>query len=88
MSITERYRNRLFKMKNRSQEFYSFDSRSTNQTIESKKSKKNKMVSFNGVEIINVESYKEYNKLEGDLQFETIEKKNSGNCNECNCILI
>jgi hypothetical protein len=50
MSITERYRNRLFKMKNRSQEFYSFDSGTTNQTIETKKSKKNKIVSFNGVE--------------------------------------
>ena len=73
MSITERYKNKLFKMKH-SQEFYSFDSRTTNQTIETKKSKKNKILSFNGVEIINVESYKEYNKLEYDLQFETIER--------------
>ena len=87
MSITERYKNKLFKMKH-SQEFYSFDSRTTNQTIETKKSKKNKIVSFNGVEIINVESYKEYNKIEYDLQFETIEKKYSGDCNDCNCILI
>ena len=89
MSITERFRNKLFKMKNCSQEFYSFDSGTTNQTIEeAKKSKINKKVSFNGVDIINVESYKEFNKIEFYLQFESFENKLSGVCNECNCILV
>ena len=89
MSITQHFRNKLFKLKHNTEEFYSFESRTTNQTIEEpKKPVKNKKVSFNDVEIIDVESYKEYNKFELGLEFESIEKKNSHECNDCQCILV
>ncbi len=92
MSITERYRNKLFKMKQYSYDyFYSFDSRATNQTFEEivkKKKNSNKKVSFVGVEVIDVESYKQHNKLDNNLQFETVENKYFGDCNDCRCIII
>ena len=45
-----------------------------------------KTVTFNGVEIIDVESYKEYNQM-NVLQLESLEK-NSNICKECNCTII
>ena len=91
MSLTERYRNKLFKMKQHSYEFYSFDSRTTNQTSEEivrKKKNSNKKVSFVGVEIIDVESYKQFNKLDNTLEFETVENQYLGKCEDCKCIII
>lgn len=39
------------------------------------------------VEVVNVESYKEYNKLDTLTDLETSEKNNSKKCEDCNCIL-
>ena len=65
------------------------DNNINDNNTQTKRKKSNKRVKFNdNIEIVNVESYKEYNKFEYGLQFETIEKKYSGDCNECNCILI
>ena len=86
MSITEKFRNKLFKKKNYSYEYYSFDSRTTtNQTIEENTSKKTKKkVTFDEyLEIIDIESFKEYNKIDNTLEYETIEKKYTSECNEC-----
>ena len=88
MSFTENFKNKLFKKRNNYTKFYSFYSRTTNQTFEElTKRKKNKTVSFSGVEIINVESYKEFNKLDG-IQIETIEFHITKDCKECDCIII
>ena len=88
MSITQRFRNKLFIKKNIFPDFSSFNSRTTNlNTEENIKKKKNKIVYFNSVEIIDVESYKEYNKLDTLTDLETSEKNNSKKCEDCNCIL-
>ena len=60
----------------------SMDSKQTND--EKSKTNKNKKVCFNGVEIIEVESYKAYNQLTG-LQLESTEK-NMSDCKVCNCV--
>ena len=86
MSVTEKFRNKLFKKKNYSYEYYSFDSRTTtNQTIEENTTKKaKKKVTFDEyLEIIDIESFKEYNKIDNTLEYETIEKKYTSECNEC-----
>ena len=91
MSHTLIYRNKLFNMKQHSYEFYSYDSRTTNQTSEEivkKKKNVNKKVSFVGVEIIDVESYKQFNKLDNVLEFETVENQCFGNCEDCKCTII
>ena len=44
MSITERFRNKLFKKKDKYTDFYSFDSNKTNFTTEKIKKKKDKVV--------------------------------------------
>ena len=68
-------------------DYSSIDSRQTNTTTDEKpKHIKMKTVTFNGVEIIDVESYKEYNQMTG-LQLESLEK-NSNICKECNCTII
>ena len=64
--------------------FSSFDSNQTSasSTLDGEKPKKsiNKKVIFNGVEIIDVESYKLFNQK--DLCFESLE---SNTIEECNC---
>ncbi len=68
-------------------DYSSIDSRQTNTTTDEKpKLIKMKTVTFNGVEIIDVESYKEYNQM-NVLQLESLEK-NSNICKECNCTII
>ena len=91
MSVTERFRNQLFKNKRFYHDFYSIDSGTTNQTSEEnfkKKKSKDRIVSFNSVEIIEVESYKEYNKLDNPIELEEFERKYTKRCDECYCILI
>ncbi len=94
MSITERFRNKLFKMKKFNQEFISIDSGTTNnsseENIKKKKIKiKKRMVSFNSVEIIDVESYKEYNKLDCSIELESLEPNRYWKeCDNCRCILL
>ena len=87
MSVTVRFRNKLFKKKNEFLDCCSYDSRTTNQYSEdNNRKKKNKIVSFTSVEIIDVESYKEYNKLDSPAELEMYEKNNSRKCDNCNCI--
>ncbi len=63
----------------------SYDSRQTNITNEDKnKFCKIKSVYFNGVEIIDVESYKRYNQ-EGPVKLEAIENNIINDCKVCNC---
>ena len=86
MSITEKFRNKLFKKRNNYSEFYSLDSKSTNYTFDGfNKIKSKKSVSFNGVEIIDVESYKDYNKLDR-TKLETYEIHLTKECKECYCL--
>ena len=87
MSVTLRFRNKLFKHKNEFLDCCSYDSRTTNQYSEdNNRKKKNKIVSFISVEIIDVESYKEYNKLDFPAELEMYEINNSRKCDNCNCI--
>ena len=87
MSMTEKFRNKLFKKKIFIQDYYSYDSRTTNQNSEENiTKKKNKIVSFNSVEIIDVECYKEFNKLDSSIEVEAFEKENSKKCEKCNCL--
>ena len=87
MSVTVRFRNKLFKKKNEFLDYCSYDSRTTNQYSEdNNKKKKNKIVAFTSVEIIDVESYKEYNKLDTSTELEMYEKNNSRKCDDCHCI--
>ena len=86
-TLTARFRNKLFKKKNEFLDCCSYDSRTTNQYSEdNNRKKKNKIVSFTSVEIIDVESYKEYNKLDSPAELEMYEKNNSRKCDNCNCI--
>ena len=86
MSVTLRFRNKLFKHKNEFLDCCSYDSRTTNQYSEdNNRKKKNKILSFISVEIIDVESYKEYNKLDSPAELEMYEINNSRKCDNCNC---
>ena len=88
MSFTGKLRTKLFKRRNNFTEFYSFDLKSTNWTYkEFNKIKSKKSVSFNGVQIIDVESYKEFNKLD-ETQLEGNDFHISRECKDCNCIII
>ena len=77
----------LSKKKTNISEHSSIDSRQTNVTniTTEEKPKSKKKVYFKGVEIIDVESYKEYNQMTV-LQLESIEK-NVTICKECNCTI-
>ena len=85
MSKAEKTIIKINKLKIKSNDFFSIETKQTqeeNSLDEEKlKVKKIKRVSFNGVQIIEVESYKKYNQ-EGQLIFESLDK----NClDECNC---
>ena len=65
----------------------SIDSKQTNiSNDENLKQNIIKKVFFNGVEIIDIESYKKYNQ-EGILKLEAIEKSSILECKGCNCII-
>ncbi len=58
----------------------------SNSTNDEKQKKiKFKTVNFNGVEIIDVESYKVYNQLNNVVQLESIDN-NQSDCKVCNCL--
>ncbi len=59
----------------------------TNSTSEKIIITKNKIVSFNGIEIIDVESYKKYNQMP-IITLESIEKKCLQGYHECKCNII
>ena len=59
----------------------------TSSTLEKVLTTKNKTVNFSGIEIIEVESYKEYNKI-STLTLESIENKCIQACHECKCSII
>ena len=59
----------------------------TNSTIEKVFTTKTKSVNFNGIEIIDVESYKKYNQI-STLTLESIENKCIQACHECKCSII
>ena len=66
-----------------------FSSIDTNQTLDRFSLIKtniniNKKVAFNGVEIIDVESYKKYN-MKGNLILENDENSSLNDCKSCNC---
>ena len=84
MSFIEETKDSL--KKSYSIDYFSFDSGATNAS-NSEKSKiiKSKSVFFNGVEIIDIESYKDYYSKIGILKLETIEKNCSDDCKVCNC---
>ena len=67
-------------------DYTSIDSRQTNITDEKQKSNKTKTVCFNGVEIIDIECYKEYYQT-NELKLESTEK-NMNDCRVCNCTII
>ena len=67
-------------------DYSSIDSKQTNITDERQKSNRNKTVCFNGVEIIDVESYKEYYQI-NELKLESTEK-NMNDCRVCNCTIL
>ena len=86
MSSIEKYKKKNYKSIRASLGFSSID---TNQTLERISLIKgnfyiNKKVAFNGVEIIDVESYKKYN-MKGNLILENNENSNLNECKSCNC---
>ena len=86
MSSIDKYKKKNYKSIRASSGFSSID---TNQTLDRfsliKKNKyKNKKVAFNGVEIIDVESYKKYN-MKGNLILEKDENTNLNDCKSCDC---
>ena len=85
MSKAEKTIIKINKLKIKSNDFFSIETKQTqeNSLLGEEKPKVNriKKVSFNGVQIIEVESYKKYNQ-ESYLIFESLDK----NClDECNC---
>ena len=84
MSYAEKTIIKINKLKIGTNDFSSLENKKTQENSldeEKLKVKKIKRVSFNGVQIIEVESYKKYNQ-EGQLIFERFDK----NClDECNC---
>ena len=68
-------------------DFNSFDSNQTNSTNnESQRISNLKKVYFNGVEIIDVESYKRFYQI-GILKLESLENDSSNICKSCNCAI-
>ena len=68
-------------------DFNSFDSNQTNSTNnESQRISNLKKVYFNGVEIIDVESYKRFYQI-GILKLESSENDSSNICKNCNCAI-
>ena len=59
----------------------------TSSTLEKVLTTKNKVVNFGGIEIIEVESYKEYNKI-STLTLESIGNRCSQAYHECKCSII
>ena len=79
----------LKKEKNRKTfpDFNSFYSNQTNSTNnESQRISNLKKVYFNGVEIIDVESYKRFYQI-GILKLESLENDSSSICKNCNCAI-
>ena len=86
MSFIEKFSKDIKQRKTIASEHSSIDSRQTNITTDEKpKPNKNKKVYFIGVEIIDVESYKEYNQM-NILKLESFEN-NIKVCKECNCTM-
>ena len=86
MSSLDKYKKKNYKSIRASLGFSSID---TNQTLDKFSLNKtniyiNKKVAFNGVEIIDVESYKKYN-MKGNLILEKDENNNLNDCKSCNC---
>ena len=89
MSSIEKYKKINYKSFNASLGFSSID---TSQTFERLTLFKpniyiNKKVVFNGVEIIDVESYKKYN-MKGNLILENNENNSLNECKTCNCNIL
>ena len=87
MSFIRKFQTNIRNKQTNNGELSSFISKQTNETsYEKRKSTKIKTVNFNGVEIIEVESYKSYNQL-GGVQLESLENNITKECQSCNCIL-
>ena len=84
MSFIVNFSKDLNHRKSNSIDYSSFDSKQTAER--SIKLNNNKKVSFNGVEIIDIESYKKFYQS-GNLKLETIEKNIFDDCKSCNCTI-
>ena len=88
MSFIRKFQTNIKNKKTFNGEFSSFISKQTNETsYEKLKPNKSKTVNFNGVEIIDVESYKSYNQLSGTVRLESLENNIIQDCKSCNCII-
>ena len=88
MSFIRKFQTNIRNKKTINGDFSSFISKQTSETsYERLKPNKIKNVNFNGVEIIDVESYKSYNQLSGTVQLESLENNIIKDCKSCNCIL-
>ena len=84
MSFIVNFSKDLTHRKSNSIDYSSFDSKQTAER--SIKLNNNKKVYFNGVEIIDIESYKKFYQS-GNLKLETIEKNIFDDCKSCNCTI-
>lgn len=84
MSFIVNFSKDLNHRKSNSIDYSSFDSKQTAER--SIKLNNNKKVYFNGVEIIDIESYKKFYQS-GNLKLETIEKNIFDDCKSCNCTI-
>ena len=86
MSSIDKYKKQNYKSIRASLGFSSIDTNQTSDRFSLIKTNIfiNKKVAFNGVEIIDVESYKKYN-MKGNLILENDENNSLDECKSCNC---